>query len=164
MSNSRKAALIFNQWKAELVSKDRTFKNVLNNFDDLFYSLFTASVPFDEAHNLIKDAVSEHMFSKKNAEYAYGRVKRQVRKSFEDFTADWKKGIEDKANQAFFNWYQIEESAEVEKRIGGMTPQEYTKYRRYVNSFPQVDIKSLKEQSKAALNSDEDFDLGDLDG
>lgn len=108
MTDERVSKLIFDSWKAGLRNKDRSHKNLFNNFEELFQSLRVSSVGFDTAESLIRDAVKAHMFDKRVAKSTYNRVK-PFGKSLSEFEEDWKELIRDQAKAAFDSQYPLEE-------------------------------------------------------
>jgi len=151
-----KARLILERWAAGLEKKDKKTSRAGENFEELFYALFRAKIPFEIAHELLSKATDLHYPTTSTARSTFNIMKRpgQV---FNEFFEDWKKSIADKAKQAFFAFYPIDdESAEPEEvaQFGNMSAIEYSKQRRYIESFPILDTDALKkhmeETNKAA--------------
>lgn len=158
MSDQKTAKTVFEKWAAELRNKDRSWNNILTNFDELFYELWKHSVPFDIAHELIKDAVAKHLPSNHVAKNAFNNL-RNKSGTFQEFVADWKKGIEDFAIQAFYNSYKAEDSASKteEKNYGGMSQQEYRKLIRYAESFPIIDWEKIQARERQGITDPEEY-------
>ena len=167
MSNSdKKARLILERWVSDLQTKDRSIHKVSDNFDELFHNLWTAKVSFDIAHQLVDEAVSAHNPTDYVARFTYKNLKAQLNgQSFTDFVANWKKNIKDRAYQSFYTFYPIDGDDQEEKKYGSMSAQEYSKQRKYANTFPELDIDALKKQIKETQlinEKDRDSDI-DLD-
>ena len=157
MGDKRVAKLIFQQWKSDLANKDRSTKNMYNNFDELFYSFHMSDIEFDEAHDYLKDAIQAHAFTKFVAKRVYDGLRGRIDKSFEEFCTDWKEHIKDTATQAFFAWYKIEGESQEERQFGNMSPREYSLQRKDVERFPHIDLMNILKQQEEIL-VDEDFE------
>lgn len=154
MANKRVAKLIYQQWKSDLANKDRSSKNMHNNFDELFYSFHMSDVEFDEAHDYLKDAIQAHAPSKFVSKRVYDGVRQRVDKTFEEFCTDWKEHIKDTATQAFFSWYSIEGESKKERQFGNMSPREYSLQRKDVENFPHVDLMEILKQQEEIMAED----------
>lgn len=160
MSDKKVAKLIFDQWKSDLSNKDRSSKNMYNNFDELFYSMNMSDVIFDVAHDYLKQAVHAHTPTKFVAKRVYSNLKHQLDKTFEEFSEDWREHIKDTANQAFFAWYSIEGTSNEERQFGQMSPREYSMQRKDVERFPHVDLADVLRQQKEMMSEDfEDLEV-----
>jgi DNA-binding cell septation regulator SpoVG len=141
------AKMMLERWAADLIDKDKSMKSVQSNFDELFYELWTASVPFDIAHELIDQVVKSHMPSQSIAKRVFMSCKKNKDDSFQDFMDNWKETIKQKAVQAFFTFYTVEgEEAKKEEKKGSMSGQEYSRQRKYADAFPTLDVEELKER------------------
>ena len=150
-SESKKARLILEQWSTDLASKDRSMKSVTANFDELFHELWRASISFDIVHELINDAIAEHLPSSFVAKLTYKNIKQHLKdKTFNEFLNDWKKSIKDKAYQSFYSFYSLEDGPEEvkkkEAKYGSMSAMEYAKQRKYADSFPTIVTDELQRR------------------
>lgn len=160
MTDDKRARLILERWVADLPNKDRSRANLSNNFEELFYDLYKANIPFDVAHGLLKEAIGHHFPSQSTAKWTYRNVRRDPNQTFAEFLDSWKKIIADSATQAFYSFYQVEgENKEEEKKYGNMSAQEYMKQRRYADSFPTLDTDALQKKIDEIMK-----DEGDIDG
>ena len=153
MTELQLSRAIFTKWKAELFAKDaseRSREHVQSNFEELFYAFSSASIPFEVANDFIKEAVTAHMPQRMIAEIVYKRVKTSspdLTKA--EFIAQWREDIENSANAAFYTFYDIPGTPEVKTpTTGGMSPQEYRKQNRYVDSFPTISAEELNDLEK----------------
>lgn len=147
MKDDKRARLILDRWSSELSSKDRSRNSVMSNFEELFYDMWRANIPFDAAHSMLNEAVAKHFPSKSVAKFTFKRLKSHVDKDFREFLEDWKKSIHDKASQAFFSFYDVDgENQKEEKKFGNMSAQEYGKQRKYADSFPVIDTDELQKK------------------
>lgn len=162
MSEKRLAKLIYEQWKSDLANKDRSSKNMYNNFDELFYSLHMSDIGFDVAHDYLKEAVHAHAPTKFVSKRVYDGLRGRIDKSFEEFCSDWKEHIKDTATQAFFTWFSIEGETKEERQYGNMSPREYSLQRKDVERFPHVDLMDILRQQEELLAEDfEDLEVPD---
>lgn len=162
----KRANRLFDRWQADLQNYDRSYDNILNNFDALFFEMHNNSIPFDIAEEYITQAISAHMFDHGTAKSVYKRIKIVIHKSFDEFVKGWKEEIEVKCKEAFYTWYDLDENASPEEKqtYGGMTKRAYKKYRSYVDSFPHVDLKKLKAQQEQTTSTDNFLVEGETDG
>jgi hypothetical protein len=148
-----KAQLIFEKWKADLASKERSHKYVEGNFDDLFSTLHKSKIPFDEAYELLSQAIQEHYPSKENVKFTYRRIKMSIPSKTEiDFEKEWKQTIEATGKRVFYSLYPIDgEVKEEEQQYGSMSPVEYRKQRAYADSYPRVDLAKIREERQKLI-------------
>ena len=149
MSDKRRARLIFDRWKADLTKKDRRFNKLAENFDELFFDMYNSSISFETAHEFIKDAAVAHSPNHSLAKRVYQGMEKKTGKAFEDFYKDWRESIGTQATSSFFNWFSIDGEKKEDMSFGNMSPQEYSKQRKYAEQFPRVDLEKLREQLKA---------------
>jgi hypothetical protein len=166
MSNpdNKRARLILERWAADLRDKDRSRFKVTENFEELFNEMWRASIPFEIVHDMVSDAIKEHLPSGFVAKKTYATLKHQLQgKNYNEFLEDWKESIKDKAFQAFYTFYPIDgEGEKEEKKYGNMSAQEYTKQLKYASSFPTIDIEALKKQREKMMH-DIDANFSDLE-
>ena len=151
---------ILKKWEADLSSKDRSRTAVSENFGELFYEMWKASVPFEVVESLVPQAIKAHLPNKIIAGKTYKQLKARLGgQSFNDFMETWKKNISDKGYEAFYAQYPIEGVGEKEeKKFGSMSIQEYNKQRKYVEAFPILDTEALKRKREAFMKQQEDED------
>ena len=157
MKDDKRARLILERWVSELANKDRSKSSLSNNFEELFYDMFKAHVPFETAHDTLKDAISHHFPSHSVAKYTFKNARRDPNQTFAEFLDGWKKLITDEATQAFYSFYSVEgeNTKKEEKKFGSMSAQEYMKQRRYADSFPTIDTDALQEKIDDMLKEDQ---------
>jgi hypothetical protein len=149
---------ILRKWKSDLVDKDRSWNNIDSNFDELFYELHMSSVDIDIAEPMIKEAAAAHMPAASLAKRVYATGPKLKGIPYDEFLKGWRDGINNKAEQAFFVYYQVSDHKE-ERQLGSMSPKEYAAQRAHVASFGEVDFTKLLEDQERILE-----EAGDLDG
>jgi len=164
-SDKTKASHILKKWAADLASKDRSRASLNTNFDELFYELWRASIPFSIAEDTLPDAVKEHLPSSyvANTTYKYAKAaKRHGDQSFNEYLNSWKDLIKREATSAFYDRYPIDGVEEKEeKKFGNMSTQEYSKQRKYADSFPLLDIEELKRKREELMRKETEGDDGE---
>lgn len=160
MSDSKRARLILERWVAELPKKDRSKGSLASNFEELFEDLSDASIPFDDAHDIMKEAIKHHYPSKSVAKFTFKNVKRDPNQSFDEWLDGWKKLIDNEATQAFYAFYKVdgENKEKKEKKYGNMSVQEYSKQRKLADSFPTIDTDELQASIDKMLEEQGDID------
>jgi hypothetical protein len=159
----KRASLIFEDWRANLVDKDRSKSALLDNFDELFESMVHNGIEFDIAEEYLKEAIIAHQPSKYIVKYTYDKNKGRGL-SREEFEESWKNLIADRAKQAFFFRYPLPKAEKVESGVstgGGMSKDEYIRQRRYADSFPNLDLSKIPD----VIDDDDDdvsFSMADL--
>jgi len=134
----KRAQLIFEAWKTSLVNRDRSSSALLENFDDLFYEMYSSSIDLELAHDYLSLAVQAHLPSKQTLKYIHKKVKTlpgRAELSEQDFFESWKQLIEQAANQAFYARFPIL-SPEKPKEPTESKQDAYRKLREYADSFP----------------------------
>ena len=160
MIKKPEARKIFNKWKTDFRGFNKKREAIPHNFDQLFYAFSTSDVDFDTAEAYISDAVAVHLPDLPTCKRTFKYMKGKEFYTLDEFVASWKEDIELMGRESFYRWYDLEvESAP--KKIGGMEPQSYIKYKKYIDSFPTVDLKAIREAS-AQVVDEEDVDFGDL--
>lgn len=164
MESNKLAKHLFEKWAAELRNKDRKWDSVSANFEELFFDMFTNSVEFEHAHEIIKQAVGKHLPNHAQARNTYKFTKDKESITFNEFVANWKQGIEDKAIEAFYSIYKAEpenkEAVAEEKKYGNMSAKEYRLQRRYADSFPTLDTAELEKRMAQGVTDPEEFFKG----
>ena len=156
------AGHILKRWEADLSGKDRSRTAVSENFSELFYELWSASIPFEIVESLVPQAIKAHLPNKIIAGKTYKQLKQKLGgQSFHDFMDAWKKNISDKGYEAFYAQYPIEGVEEKEeKKFGSMSTQEYNKQRKYVEAFPILDTEALKRKREAFMKKQQEDNDG----
>lgn len=162
---------VFTKWAAELRGKDRSWNNVRPNFEELFFEMFNHEIPFEIAHQFLKHATAKHMPNMAMAKNTWARAKnnpQNAANTFQEWLAEWKKGIEDVGTEAFYSIYsppaeKTEEVAAEEKQYGSMSKKEYRLQRRYAESFPILNTDELVRRLENGIDNYEDFFAGIAD-
>jgi len=142
-AEKKRAKLVFQQWESELADLDRKHTSLLDNFDLLFENMIYSNVSFDVAESYLDEAITAHLPSKYIIKLTF--KKRQDKGINEqDFFAEWKRLIADRAKQAFFLRYPLEIEKPDAPATGGMSRDEYVKQRRYADSFPSIDLGKIR--------------------
>ena len=154
---------IFRKWKADLADKTRSWAQVSENFDELFYTLHMANIDMDIAESLIKEAAHAHMPTRSQTKRTYQGQLNKRGKTLDEFSTDWRDGITNKTEQAFFTYYKIDIDIEPQRKFGNMSPQEYSRQRSYVDTFHEVDMEAIRAEHAKIL--DEEYEeIGGFDG
>lgn len=158
-----KADLIFDRWKAELKEMDRSRAHVYGNFELLFVTLDDSKISFEVAHRILGKAIQAHMPSKSVVDNVYRRLKPMLNgKSKPEFEEEWRENISASAKRAFYDLYSIDGAAQQEdKKFGSMSASEYKKQRKYAESYPVLDWKSISIEP--IKQDDLEIDLADLE-
>lgn len=153
-----KAAHILKKWSADLANKDRSKSSVEENFGELFYEMWRASIDFKTVEDILPDAIKAHLPNQYIAGMTYKQMKPRLGgQSFNDFMDNWKKFISDKAHNAFYAQYPIDGVEEKEeKKHGNMSQMEYNKQRKYADAFPVLDIEKLKREREKIMKTEDD--------
>lgn len=162
-SPKTRAKHILKKWSAELSSKDRTKTAVPENFGELVYEFWRASIPFDVVEEIMPEAIKAHLPSQYIAGKTYKQMKPTLHgQSFNEFMESWKKSISDKAYEAFYAQYPIDGvEQQEEKKFGNMSAQEYSKQRKYAESFPLLDIEALKKKREEFMKKEQEVNDGE---
>jgi hypothetical protein len=173
MSNSN-LDLIFDEWKANLKSKDRAASAVTGNFDELFEELKRANATFDEAHSILPKAIKAHLPPPAVAKNTYKLSKTNPKVasySEKEFIEQWHQDINDKGTASFFDIFprpKVDTDDDGEPKVyGQMSAKEYRAQRRYADSFPRLDTAALERAMiTQTYNPMEDLEniLGEDDG
>lgn len=169
MDQNKTSELIFQKWVASLASKDRSTKTgAPANFDELFFDLKKAGVPFDEAHNLLAKAIKAHEPSAYIKKKTWEKVRAHIEVSYDDFMSEWSKSLGTCATDAFFSNYplKLDEDDDGEPKVyGNMSVKEYRLQRKYADAFPRLNTDDLVRQMKERQSLSENLDnvLGDKD-
>lgn len=107
MSEAKLARAILTRWMAFLSTKDLTLNNVQSNFEELFYEMFTANIPYETIQELLNEAISAHFPGAAIGRATYKKNPMRQFKSEKEFMEDWRKGIQDRAMIAFHTYYTL---------------------------------------------------------
>lgn len=156
MKDDKRARLILERWTSELASKDRSKNKLAENFEELYYDMFKANIPFEVAHDTIKQATAHHFPNQSTSKWTFKNAKRDPNQTFAEFLDGWKKLIADEATKAFYAYYSVEgeEAKKEEKKHGNMSAAEYSKQRKHAESFPIIDTDELERQRKEIMKED----------
>jgi len=165
--------IIFEEWKANLRSKDRSAVAVSSNFEELFEELKKAGITFDEAHGLLSKAIKAHQPDNGLAKNVWKQFKHNPKigcYSEKEFIDRWNSDIASKATEAFFSLYPREKIKDPEdsepKVYGNMSAKEYKAQRKYADQYPILNTAALeKKMLLESYNPLEDIKniLGDED-
>lgn len=150
MINKKTAKLMLEKWKAELAGLDRSMPNVASNFDMLFGDWYHAGISFEDAYDLVKEAVKAHYPSASitRGSYRESKAKKLFGKSEKEYYDDWCQKIHDIGMQVFYNYFQIDGEADTPKEkptYGSMSTAEYLKQRRYADSHPTINPDDIPD-------------------
>lgn len=153
MAQNDTADLVFERWQAALKNKDRSRKNVPNNFDELFSDLKRADIPFKDAHDLLSRAVKAHLPNKSVVRHTWNGTKalHNIFANENEFAAEWNESIKNSATDMFFSNYplKIDDDDDGEPKVyGNMSVKEYRLQRRYADAFPTLNTDDLIRQMK----------------
>lgn len=163
--------LLFEQWKASLVERDRRTPSIQGNFEELFDILKNEGIELEAAHDFLSKAVKAHSPSSLLVKNMYKKLKSGPKFQWgteREFEEQWIKDIGDRANVAFFNVFPIQtKKTHVEEEeppmFGSMTAKEYKLQRDHADAYPRLDIDEIKRQ-RQELNYDPLADMQNLLG
>lgn len=152
MKKSKMIEVVFAEWKASLKSRDRSYKGVRANFEDLFQRWKDLGATFDDLYDMwLPRAIKAHQPPPHVARSSYKKIKSTLvymGKTESEFVSEWNKSIEDTATACFFEFFPVptlEEDNEP-KVYGSMSAREYRAQRRYAEQFPILDTEELEKQ------------------
>lgn len=158
--------LIFEEWEANLKTKDRSAGAVSSNFEELFDALKAAGANFDEARALLPKATKAHQPAPALARNTYKNAKSSPKVSGfseKEFIDQWNKDIADKATGAFYSVFprpkaKNEDDDGEPKVYGSMSVKEYKAQRRHADAYPILDTEELeKKMMQGTYNPIEDI-------
>ncbi|NJO53398.1 MAG: hypothetical protein HC840_32815 [Leptolyngbyaceae cyanobacterium RM2_2_4] len=160
-----RAQVIFRKWRDLLASRDRTFDNVYDNFADLWYDMYKASVSHETAYTFLDEASAVHLPTREQIKRTYTYKKSALYKSEKEFMDSWIAGIKAKATEAFYEYYPLEEHIEMDKPVekqpaGGLTRTQLRQQRQYLEQFPILTFDEAKAKYQEIEN---DFSQEKLD-
>ena len=167
-------SLIFDEWKANLKSRDRSSNAVTGNFDELFETLKRSNATFEEAHAILPRAIKAHLPHPAVAKTIYKNSKSNPKVAHyteKEFVDQWNQDIADKGTASFFDVFprpKIDADEDGEPKIfGQMSAKEYRAQRRYAEQFPRINTEALERALVSnTYNPAEDYQniLGEDDG
>ena len=171
---NKNARLVFDKWKANFTKKpnnERTTKNAQINFEELFYEMKRYQISFEDAQDVINDAVAVHMPPMFLVDKVYTTMKADKKTSAtkQEFASNWRTTFEEAANSAFYTWYEIPLASDPEfespQKASKIPDAEYIKQRALADSFESIseeDIQQLKENRERVVQQNLDDLLIDL--
>jgi hypothetical protein len=166
MDKSKVLDLILVEWIASLKSRDRSFKSVRPNFEDLFEKWRQQEASFDDLYEtLLPRAIKAHQPISSVIKASFASLKKNVKtfkKTEKEFTEEWLKSIEDVGTSTFFEFFPppFETKEESEPKVfGNMSAKEYRAQRKYADQFPVLDTTDLEKRLKEQQYN---LDLEDL--
>jgi hypothetical protein len=161
---------IFEMWRSGLIDKPKDKDNLYNNFNDLWFEMNRHFIPYEVAYEFLKPAVTRHLPDKYIVNRTYRSSSANKSQTEMEFFESWKELILNKATQAFYDVYPIDDAKEGVEKIQlpkGMSKKEYVLQRQHAKQFPLLDLSLIEEMYKQVQDEDavqfEDI-LGDLDG
>lgn len=172
------AKMIFTQWKASLSSERNIHtNNAPENFSALWDDMYRYGVPYDVAYSYINEAVGAHSPRRSTVSYVYKQTPHGDL-SEREFADKWIEKIRSFAISAFHEFYPIDDIIPKEQQVKpkqekvvlptGMTKQEYSRQRRYMEQFPILTPEEIEkrfaeverevEQDDLALKYEDMFD------
>lgn len=106
--NKTKADHVYEKWKIDYINMDKKSDSIRDNFDQLFYALFNASTPWEEARDIADDAIKHHLPTASTAKFVWTTKKRFVKLSFKDWTDSWETDIRNKGLASFYVMFPLE--------------------------------------------------------
>jgi hypothetical protein len=167
ISPDRKGAdRIFEKWFSSLHSKSRDKESLYNNFNELFFELNRHFIPHEVAYDLLKPAVTKHLPDRFVVSRTYKNSPANKIHSEAEFFEGWKQLIMDKAIQAFYDVYPLQDKEEEVEKIQlpkGMSKKEYVLQRQHAKSFPLLDLSAIEDLYKQ-VQSEESVSFEDILG
>jgi hypothetical protein len=162
---------LFEKWGSSLSDRPKNKDNIYTNFNDLFFEMNRNFISHDLAYEYIKPAVTKHLPDKYIVNRTYKASISNKIQSESEFFEGWKSLILNKATQAFYDVYPLQESGEAKSEKiqlpKGMSKKEYVLQRQHAQSFPLLDLSVIEDLYKQVQNEEaisfEDI-LGDFDG
>jgi hypothetical protein len=166
MSQSSLGKQILEQWIAHLrTNKDKSYKSVRSNFDELFGDFKSAGVSEKEAKEYNELAIKAHFPKIALARHLYYSKPgiKGLHDSPDAFYKEWCDSIRSEAMASFFDYYPIIVEKKEKTNVGGMSRKEYNLQRAYAESFPVLDTTHLEALLRERRNS-ETVDFTDILG
>lgn len=109
MKSKTKAAHIFEKWRVDYVEMDKKRENIRDNFDQLFFALYNAAIPWEESREIANDAIKHHLPSTSTAKFIYAARKRYTKLSFKEWVESWEADISNKGLASFYDLFPLED-------------------------------------------------------
>ena len=153
MSTKTDGELILEEWISSLrTTRDKTYRSVRANFDDLNEAWKNAGVDSKVANAMLDLAIKAHypkIALAKNLYFKNAWTKKAF-DSYQDYYKDWCDNIKAQAMASYFDFYPINMSKEDDdgqpKVYGSMSKKEYSLQRKYADSFPSVDYYEIEKR------------------
>jgi hypothetical protein len=113
VSKKIKANRIYEKWKVDFVNMDKKRDSIRDNFDQLFYALYCATIPWDMAREIVDDAVAHHLPTPSTIKYVWNARKQHIKLPYKDWLDNWKDDIRNKALASFYEYFPLDEEPEV---------------------------------------------------
>lgn len=112
MSSKTKANRIFEKWRVDYVEMDKKRESIRDNFDQLFFALYNANIPWEESRDIADDAIKHHLPSTSTAKFIYAAKKRFTKLSFKEWKESWEEDIRNKGLASFYDLFPLEDEPE----------------------------------------------------
>lgn len=169
-ADKKGAEKLFEKWRSNFRDRLKDKENIYANFNDLFFEMSRNFISSEIAHEYLKPAVAKHIPDSYIVDRTYNNSSVKKIQSKSEFLENWKNLILDKATQAFYDVYPLENQQEEQEKIQlpkGMSKKEYVLQRKHAQEFPLLDISMIQDMYKQIQDEDVlSFDdiLGDLNG
>lgn len=146
-----RSELLFQQWSANLATKDRSRNAVQINFEELFTALHAEGLTLEAAYEYLPKAIKAHSPSVSLIKNTYKKLKISggMQTPEKEFQENWLKNISDKAHAVFFETFPVEvktEELEGPPIYGSMTAKEYKAQRSHANQYQVLDTEELERR------------------
>lgn len=144
--------LLFEQWKASLIDRDKRTPAIQGNFEEFFDILKSEGLVLESAYEYLPKAVKAHSPGPSLVRTMFKKLKTSPKFQWaneREFEEQWIKDITEKANTAFFSIFPIEtKKIEEDSPViyGSMTAKEYKLQREYAETFPILDTSELEKR------------------
>ena len=108
MKSKTKASHIYEKWCVDYVDMDKKRDSIRDNFDQLFFELFNASVSWEEARELAEDAIKHHLPSSSTAKHIWSLKKKFIKLQFKEWVESWEQDIRNKGLASFYDLFPLE--------------------------------------------------------
>lgn len=109
MKSKTKASRIFEKWRVDYVEMDKKRESIRDNFDQLFFALYNAAIPWEESREVADDAIKHHLPSASTAKFIYAAKKRYTKLSFKEWVESWEVDITNKGLASFYDLFPLED-------------------------------------------------------
>jgi len=109
LKSKTKANHIFEKWRVDYVEMDKKRGSIRDNFDQLFFALYNAAIPWEESREIADDAIKHHLPSASTAKFIYAAKRRYTKLSFKEWVESWEEDIRNKGLASFYDLFPLEE-------------------------------------------------------